>query len=360
MKIALVHEYLTTFAGSEQVLLAFHELFPDAPIYTAMYDPDRCPQFRNADIRTSFLQRFPKQKEKVYIPLLPLAIEGYDLSEYDLVISDSHIAAKGVITKPETIHLCYCHTPIRYAWSPEVDPRASSSALRRFANHYLRLWDTYAAKRVDYWIANSSYIAQRIKKYYRSEAVVIHPPVDITQLAETQSSKIEDYYVYFSRLINYKKPDLVIEAFNRLGKKLIVLGRGPMEQQLRQMAKPNIQIITDFLPYSEIGELFSKASAMIFPAEEDFGITMVDMLATGRPVIAYRAGGAQDIIKPGVTGEFFNEQSVEAIMEAVASFDPMRYDTAKIKEAASHFGRDRFKKRILEQIEEIMKKEGKR
>lgn len=356
MKIALVHEYLTNFAGSEQVLLALHELYPEAPIYTAMYYPDKCPQFRNADVRTSFLQKFPRGKEKMYIPLLPLAVEGYDLSEYDVVISDSHIAAKGVITKPDAIHICYCHTPIRYAWSPEVDPRSSSSWLRRFAAHYLRLWDYYAAQRVDYWLANSRYVANRIKKFYLADATVLFPPVDVNQLYIEHQPPVEDYYVFFSRLIDYKKPDMVIEAFNRLGKKLVVLGRGPMQEELQQMAGHNIEIITDFLPYHKVSELFSKAAAMVFPAEEDFGIAMVDMLACGRPVIAYGAGGALDIVVPGKTGELMTEQSVGAIIDAVASFDPMRYDSNVIKKHAQQFDSDIFKQKMKDFVAACLKK----
>lgn len=357
-KIALVHEYLTNFAGSEQVLLALHELYPDAPIYTAIYNPEKCPQFKSADVRTSFLQRFPKAKTKhqVYIPLMPLAVEGYDLSEYDIVISDSHIATKGVITKPGTTHICYCHTPIRYAWSQEVDPRASGSWLARLAAHYLRLWDSAAISRVDHWIANSSYIAERIHKFYRTEATVIHPPVDTAAMGEVKNNKVEDYYVYSSRLIDYKKPDMVIEAFNKLGKKLVVLGRGPMLEQLQAMANSNIEFISRFISYEEMADLFSKASAMIFPAEEDFGIVMVDMLSCGRPVIAYGAGGARDIIKPGVSGEFFNEQSAEAIIKAVASFDPMRYDSNEIRRSAKLFDRELFKKKMKAYVDSVIRK----
>lgn len=352
MKVALVHEYLTNFAGSEQVLLALHELFPQAPIFTAIHDPKHCPQFNDADIRTSFLQRWPlaSWNDHYYIPLLPLAVEGYDLGDYDLVISDSHIAAKGVITKPRAIHICYCHTPIRYAWSPEIDSRASSTALRRLANHYLRLWDIYATKRVDHWIANSNYIAGRIKKYYQAEAGVIHPPVDVQAFPFDPDAPVEDYYVLFGRLIDYKRPDLVIEAFNRLGKRLIVLGRGPMQASLVKKAKPNIEFISQFLPYEKIAKLFSRASAMIFPVEEDFGIAMVDMLACGRPVIAYGVGGANDIIKPGLSGEFFYQQSVAAIEAAVADFDPMRYDRKTIRAEAMKFDRQVFKDKIMAAI----------
>lgn len=357
MKIALVHEYLTNFSGSEQVLLALHEMFPKAPIYTALYYPNKCPQFRNADVRPSFLQKFPRAREKVYIPLMPLAVEGYDLSEFDLVISDSHIAAKGVITKPETVHICYCHTPIRYAWSPWVDPRSSSSAIRRFANHYLRVWDTFAAKRVDYWVANSNYIASRIKKYYRAKATVIFPPVDVAAFQPPKVSRVEDYYIHFGRLIDYKKPDLVVKAFNMNGKRLIILGRGPMLEQLQAIAKSNIEFITDYLPYNEIGRLFSHAAAMIFPAEEDFGIAMIDMLACGRPVLAYKAGGAFDIIKPGVTGEFINEQSVESIVEAVACFQPMSYDSEVIQAQAALFDRSVFKQNMTALIKKVVRKD---
>lgn len=352
LKIALVHEYLTNFAGSEQVLLALHEMYPDAPIFTAMYYPDKVPQFKNADVRTSFLQHFPRIKEKVYIPLLPLAVEGYDLSKFDIIISDSHIAAKGVITKPETLHLCYCHTPIRYAWSGYLDPRGSGSPLRRFANHYLRIWDFLASKRVDYFIANSNYIAERIKKFYRTDAMVIHPPVDTGRLSPTEAP-IEDYYIYSSRLIDYKKPDLVVKAFNEMGKKLVILGRGEMLGQLKAMAKPNITFITDFISDQEMAKLFSSAAAMVFPAEEDFGIVMIDMLACGRPVIAYRGGGATDIIVEGKTGEYFNEQSVESIIKAVVSFDPMGYDKDVILSHAKKFDKAVFKQKIAELVNQL-------
>lgn len=355
MKVALVHEYLTNFAGSEQVLLAFQELFPEAPIFTAIHDPEQCPQFNKADIRTSFLQKWPGAKRyyKYYIPLLPLAVESYDLSQYDLVISDCHIAAKGVITKPDTVHICYCHTPIRYAWSPEVDPRGSKSWLARLASHYLRIWDVLAARRVDHWIANSGYIAARIKKYYRASATVIHPPVDIKALPFDSSAPIEDYYILFGRLIDYKRPDLAIEAFNQLGKRLIVVGRGPMLKQLQKMAKPNIEFRTEFLPYNAIAKLFASAAAMIFPVEEDFGLAMVDMLACGRPVIAYNVGGARDIIKPGLTGEFFSQQSAAAIKKVVADFDPMRYDRKAIRAIAMSFDRQLFKDKIMSYIESV-------
>ncbi len=354
MKIALVHEFLTNFAGSEQVLLALHELYPEAPIYTAMYYPDKCPQFKDATIHTSFLQKFPRAKEKVYIPLLPLAVEGYDLSEYDLVISDSHIAAKGVITKPNTIHICYCHTPIRYAWSPEIDPRASSSLIRRIAAHYLRIWDTAAAKRVDHWVANSRYIARRISKFYRAKAEVIYPPVDTSLFKPSET--LEDYYVHFGRLIDYKRTDLVVEAFNQLGKPLKIIGRGPMLEQLQAIAKPNIEFITEYLPYEELSDIFAKAAAMVFPAEEDFGIVMVEMMAAGRPVIAYREGGASELIIPGKTGELFDEQSAESLTQAIASFKPMSYDSHVIQKHAQCFDREEFKKKFKKYVDTLVTK----
>lgn len=353
MKVALVHEYLTNFAGSEQVLLALHEMFPDAPIYTAIYYPEKVSQFKYATVRTSYLQKFPKGRERLYIPLMPLAVEGYDLSEFDLVISDSHVAAKGVITKPDTVHICYCHTPIRYAWSPEVDPRSSSSWLRRLANHYLRIWDFYAAQRVDHFVANSHYIAKRIEKFYRRDATVIFPPVDTQALQPPADAKVEDYYVLFGRLIDYKKPDLVVAAFNKLGKRLIVLGRGPMLPQLTQMANKNIEFIEEYLPYDEVAKIFASASAMVFPVEEDFGIGMVDMMACGRPVIAYGVGGATDIVIPGKTGEFVADQSVEAIVEAVANFDPMRYDKKVILAHAATFDRAIFKQKMADFIAKV-------
>lgn len=358
MKVALVHEYLTNFAGSEQVLLALHELFPEAPIYTAIYNEEKCRQFKDADIRTSFLNNWPGAKDhyQLYIPFLPLAVEGYDLSEYDLVISDSHVAAKGVITKPETVHICYCHTPIRYAWVPGIDPRASKGLLARLAAHYLRIWDVLAARRVDHFIANSTYVAKRIEKFYRREATVIHPPVDIGSFK--LSEKIEDYYVLFGRLISYKHPELVIEAFNKLGKKLKVVGRGPMLEELQKIAKPNVEFITEYLPYSELSQVFSRAAAMIFPVEEDFGIAMVDMMAAGRPVIAYKVGGAKEIIVPGKTGEFFDSLTSESIVRAVADFDPSKYDGKAIRAHAEQFDVTVFKKKIMAFIEKTTKEKG--
>lgn len=350
-RVALVHEYLTNYAGSEQVLLALHELFPEAPIYTALYYPDRVRQFAGANIRVSFLQRWPRFLEKVITPLLPLAVESYDLSSYDLVISDSHIAAKGVITKPETVHICYCHAPTRYAWSPALDPRANKSFLHRLAAHYLRLWDWAASKRVDYWIANSNYIAGRIKKYYRAEATVIHPPVAIDQLKPLEG-EIKNYYVLFSRLIDYKRPELVVQAFNRLGKKLIVLGRGSMLPELKAIAEPNIEFIDQFLPIDRLNKVLGEAAGIVYPAEEDFGIAMVDAMACGRPVLAYGVGGARDIIEPGINGQFFNEQSVDSIVEAVGKFQPLSYDKAKIRSRAEQFSRDIFKARISRYIED--------
>ncbi len=363
MKIALVHDYLINFSGAEQVLLALHELYPSAPIYTAIYNKESCPQFNDATVHTSFLQTWPlaKTKYRQYIPLLPLANESYDLSAYDVVISDCHIATKGVITKPETIHISYCHTPIRYAWLSHIDPRASGSfmpwlsPIARAAAHYLRIWDSLAADRVDHWVANSKYIANRIDKYYRKTAKVIYPPVNVE--AFEISEKIEDYYVFCSRLIDYKLPDIVIDAFNILGKKLIVIGRGPMAEQLKAKAMPNVKIMTEYLPNSQLAVIFSHASAMIFPAEEDFGIVMVEMMAAGRPVIAYHLGGASEIVIPGKTGELFTLQTPEAIIKAVAAFDPMGYDGKVIREHALKYDRSAFKKQLEEYIDTVIKKE---
>lgn len=351
MKVALVHEYLTNFSGSEQVLLSLHQMFPSAPIFTAIYDPANCPQFNKATVYTSFLQKFPRFLAKAFIPLLPLAVEGYDLSDYDLIISDSHIAAKGVITKVGAVHICYCHTPIRYAWSSEIDPRANRNWLGRLASHYLRIWDFYASQRVDYFIANSNGVAQRIKKFYRRDSVIIHPPVNTQLFKAPLNNEIGDYYILYGRLIDYKKPDLVIKAFNKLGIKLIVLGRGPMLAKLQSLAGKNIEFLDRFLPTEQLAKLLAGAKAMVFLAEEDFGISMVDVMACGRPVLAYKAGGAIDIVKPGLTGEFIEEQTVSAIVKAVENFDPLRYDKNVIQAQANRFDEQIFKQKIADFID---------
>ena len=291
MKIALVHDHLIQDGGAEHVLRVFQEMWPDAPTYTLLYDPKRAhPAFGNRDIRTSFLQKMPFSLSayKAYLPLMPIATERHDLSEYDVVLSSSSAFSKGVITKPETMHICYCHTPTRYLWSDthsyvkDLHAPGFVKSMLPFSLTKLRLWDRWAADRVDRFIANSNNVQERIKKYYRRDSDVIHPPVDLASY--TIAPKTDDYYVTGGRLVSYKRFDIVVKAFNNLGIPLKIFGTGPMFSKLKEMAKPNIEFLGWVDPVTK-GVLYSRAIAFLHPHEEDFGITAIEAHASGRPVI---------------------------------------------------------------------------
>lgn len=358
LNIALVHEWITNVAGGEKVLLALHEMFPNAPIYTAVFDEKKAKPFAGLAIRTSFLQHIPfmKTKRELLVPFTPIAFEQFDLSKYDLVISSTTVAAKGVITKPETIHLSYCHTPTRYLWDSAVDPRAKDGWfqwLRQNTIHKMRIWDRVAADRVDHYIANSKYVANRIKKFYGRDSAVIYPCVDVDNFYVAESKDIKDYYLFASRLVDYKRCDIVIEAFNKLGLPLKVIGRGPEQEKLKKMAKSNIEFL-GFLSEDDMKKYYAECKAFIFAAEEDFGIVPVEAMAAGRPVITFSRGGAVESVIPCVTGMFFDRQDADSIVKAVRSFSPDDYDAAKIRQHALEFGKERFKAEILAEITRIL------
>lgn len=368
MKIALVHEYLTQYGGAERVLEAFMEIFPKAPVYTLVYDEKRMGEyFKNAEIRTSFIQKIPfgKSHYRYFSVLMPSAIEQLDLSYYDLVISDSSSFAKGVITKPHTKHICYCHTPTRFAWDDcqkyieEFDyfPRI----LRKFAPlgvNYVRMWDVAAANRPDYFIANSNFVAERIKKYYSREAEVVYPPVNALDIQnklksfEKNNETEKKYFLILSRLLPNKRVELAIEAFNKLGLLLKVVGIGPLYKDLKKRAKSNIEFL-GFVPDDKIASLYATAKAFIHPQVEDFGITALEAAAAGTPVIAFREGGALETVIEGKTGVFFNEQTPESLAEAVKGFLEMenQFNPEEIMEHARGFDRGVFKEKIREFIE---------
>jgi len=358
MNIALVHEWITNVAGAEKVLLALKELFPKAPIYTAVYDEKKAPAFKGFDIRTSILQNIPfmKKKREVLIPFTPIAFEQFDLSKYDLVISSTTVAAKGVITKPETIHVSYCHTPPRYLWNPEVDPRAAKGAfqwLRKKTIHQMRIWDRVAADRVDYFMSNSKYIADRIKKIYTRDAEVIYPPIDVEKFTVLPESEIKDYYLFVSRLVDYKRCDIVIEAFNKLDLPLKVVGYGPDRRKLEKSANQNIEFLGGKFG-EELRSIFSHAKALVFAAEEDFGIVPVEAMAAGRPVIAFKHGGQSESVIDGETGVLFDEQTAESIISAVTRLKKLNLDSKKIRTQAEKFTKEIFKKNILEHLNKII------
>jgi len=352
MKVALIHDWLVGLGGAEQVLLALSEIFPEAPIFTTVYNQKNLPQFKNKKIYTSFIDNLPfgQQKPQIYLSLLPKIFEDFDLSGFDLVISSCHCASKGVLVKPETLHISYCHTPIRYVWMPWLDPRLSDSWYKRWLAHKLRLWDFQAAQRVDRFVANSKNVALRIKKYYKREAKVIYPPVKTSFFKPVDSlNKLDNYYLLVSRLVAYKKPGLVIEAFNKLGLPLKVVGVGPELEVLKKSAKKNIEFLGK-LNNDELKRYYAHALAFIFPTEEDFGIVPVEAMASGRPVLAYKKGGVKETVLEGETGEFFEEQTVESVVSAVRKFEPLKYHPSKIRKRAEEFDEGVFKKKFLEYI----------
>jgi glycosyltransferase involved in cell wall biosynthesis len=357
VQIALVHDYLNQMGGAEKVLLALHDLFPQAPIYTSIYAPNRVDRrFRGMDIRTGFMQRLPlvKKHHQPFLPLFPLAFEQLDLRAYDLVISDSSAFAKGIVTKPEALHICYCHTPMRWAWN--YQDYVERERLGRLARTVLaptivllRQWDYATSARVDYFVANSPNVAARIAKYYRRESVYIPPPVDTARFAIGETP--EDYFLIVSRLIPYKRIDLAIAAFNLLRMPLRIIGSGRDEQRLRRLAGPSVRFMgrqTD----EETRMQMAGCRALIFPGEDDFGITPLEAQASGRPVIAYGAGGALASIVPGQTGLFFQTQTPEALAQVVASFRDKEFDPVNIRRHAQTFDTEQFKRQFMRFVEE--------
>ncbi|MHB1389963.1 MAG: glycosyltransferase [Thermoleophilia bacterium] len=353
MRVAIAHEWLTTLGGSERVVEALLEIYPDAPVYTTFLSSRNLPQsVLRWDVRTSFVQGLPflHRISQKYIPLFPMAFESFDLSGYDLVISSSSACAKGVLTGPDTLHLCYCHTPLRYAWEPHLDRRfdfdnpvlAAGNALLL---HYLRLWDRQAADRVDHFIANSLNVAAKIGKYYRREATVINPPVNVERFPVAEARR--DYFLVVSRLVSYKHVELAVEAFTRLGLPLKVAGDGPERRRLEQMAGPNVE----FLGYVSDGELpglMAGALALIFPGEEDFGIVPVEAMAAGRPVIGLGRGGLLETVLDGETGLFFPEPTAASLIDAVSRFSSGDFSPQVISSHAAKFSRESFQQEMRE------------
>ncbi|MCX6730145.1 MAG: glycosyltransferase, partial [Candidatus Portnoybacteria bacterium] len=353
-------DYLNQYGGAEKVLEAFLEIFPDAPIYTLLYDKKIVNKFFSGKkIKTSFLQKLPfiRKHHRLFPPLMPLAVERLDLSDYDIVLSDSAAFGKGVITRPDTLHICYCHTPIRYAWD-DSHKYVREFSMKKVAKffvpifmNYLRLWDREAAYRVDKFICNSGFVAQRIKKYYKQESEVIHPPVDTENFGlkddETKNTlkKNEEYFLMVGRLLPYKRFDMAIEAFNKLELPLKIIGNGPEMKKLKKMANWNIEFLGE-KNNQELKKYYQNSQALIFPQEEDFGIVALEAMACGRPVIAYRGGGALESVLEGKTGVFFDEQTVDSLVDVVKGFNASKFDSKTIYQHALKFDKENFKKKI--------------
>ncbi len=351
MKIAIVHDYLVDAGGAERVVIALHEQYPAAPIFTSVMDARTTfPTFRALDVRTSFLQRLPVRKGnyKFLLPLFPLAFESFDLSGYEVVLSSASAFAKGVVTAPETLHVCYCHTPPRFVWryheyiAQEQLGRAARGVIA-FIVHRLREWDYVAAQRVDFFIANSRITARRIAKNYRRDAVVIPPPVEVEKF--TPRADIGDYYLVVSRLAPYKRIDVAVQAFNQLRVPLKIVGAGVDAARLRKMAADNIEFL-GHVPQAQLADLYARCRAVVFPGVEDFGIVPLEANAAGRPVIAFAAGGALETVVEGETGAFFRAQTPDALAQIVAATDVSRFDARILRAHAEEFSQARFKERI--------------
>lgn len=362
MKIAIVHEFLTKIGGAEKVLLELHKIYPDAPIYTLLYDEEGTDgKFVDCEIISSSLKKYPsfiRRKTKLFLPKLAQAIEEFDFSEYDVVISSSNSFAHGILTKPSTLHICYCHSPMRYAWDWYHEYMKENNigyGLKglyiRNQLHKIRIWDKVASDRVDFWIANSKNVQDRIEKYYQKKSTVICPPVAVDEI-EPSFNIPDDYYVIVSRLEPYKNIDLAIDAFNQSKRQLIIIGTGSDESRLRKLANKNIE----FLGWQSDGavrEYMRNAKAFIFTGEEDFGITPVESMACGRPVVALKRGGALETIIEGKTGIFFKNETPESLNEAIdkLELDYTDFAPANCRRQAENFSTQGFKKQITETIE---------
>jgi glycosyltransferase involved in cell wall biosynthesis len=355
VKVAIVHDWFCNIGGAEECVQIFTELFPAAPIYTLLvYDRNRdLPIIRNNRIHTSFVQKLPfaGRRHQEYLPLFPTAIEQFDLTEYDLVISSSSSVAKGAITTAEACHICYCHTPMRYAWHLYHEYMKGErlkwlkSRLIPPIMNYIRTWDAASSRRVDHFVANSECVRARIRKYYGRESQVIYPPVD-TGFYTPGDAKSSDhktgYFVTVGRLVAYKNVGKMVAAFSKLGLPLKVVGTGPEQNRLESLAGSTVEIL-GYQPKETVRDLLRGARAFVFCAEEDFGIAPVEAQATGTPVIAYGKGGALETVIPGVSGVLFEAPEPECIAEAVTGFRGSEFDPRRVRDNALRFDRERFR-----------------
>jgi glycosyltransferase involved in cell wall biosynthesis len=361
IKVAIIQEWLTTMGGSEKVVKAIAEIFPEADIFALVVNKDliKTLGFEHKKIRSSIIQKLPfaKNKYRAYLPLFPFAIEQFDLREYDVIISSNHAVSKGVLTNNDQLHITYCHSPMRYAWDLHhqyLDEEGlgfgMKGILARYFLHRIRIWDWLSSRRPDYFVSNSNFIGMRIQKVYQRESVTIYPPIEV------DSFKLEilkdNYYVTSSRMVPYKKIDLIVEAFSKMpDKKLIVIGDGPDYKKIQSKASSNIEF-KGYLSFEDLIKYLQKAKAFVFAAIEDFGMLPLEAQACGTPVIAYGKGGSLETVKHGVTGILYKEQNINSIVDAVDKFEQMSFDPVIIRAHAENFSTEIFKNNFLSFVEE--------
>lgn len=364
LKVALVHDFLVQYGGAEKVLEELCRMFPDAPVYTLLHDPEKLHgKFSGQTIRTSGLQRLPRfirHRRRWLLPLFTVMPEVFDLREYDLVISSSGAWSKGLITRLNTIHVAYLHSPMRFVWDynrkylQDLGHRRIPFWMGLVLN-YVRIWDRLAAERPDYLISNSEYTRQRVAKYYRRESRVIYPPA-VERGSEDSSGRSAkgDFFLIVSRLAAYKRLDIAIEAFNKLNLKLVIVGEGEQSKRLSKMSKGNIRFV-GWQDEISLAKYFREARALIFPGEDDFGLTMTEALNHGTPVIAYGRGGAAEIVTAGITGELFEAQTPEILASAVRTFleKEAGYDTGRMRKDAGKFSAEAFRNNLQEFLDEV-------
>jgi len=360
MRVAIIHYWLVGMRGGEKVIEALCDMYPQADIFTHVYAPDMVSEkIRAHRIVPTFINSLPRAARmyKNYLPLMPLALEQLDLRGYDLIISSESGPAKGIIPPPGALHVCYCHTPMRYIWNMYHEYRDGAGALTRLLmpplSHYLRMWDVSSAARVDSFVANSTTVAGRIRRYYGADSHVIHPPVDTEAFSPLPAAELGDFYLMAGELIAYKRPDLAIRAFNEMKLKLVVIGGGEMLQEVRRLAGPTITVLGS-QPFSVLKDHYARCRALIFPGEEDFGMVPVEAMASGRPVIAYGRGGATETVADGLSGVFFPEQSVASIISAVERLNGLALDPAIIAAHAAQFGRKQFFQNMRAHIDGLL------
>ena len=355
-KIALVHDWLTNMGGAEKVVYCFHEIYKDAPIYTTFYTPNNLDdKFKNLNVKTSFLQgKKTVINHKKYFPLMPLAFSRFNMKDYDIILSSSSSCAKGVKKRKDAIHICYIHTPMRYAYEYKHEYLDGMNPIKKCLVNillfFMRIWDKNNSKRVDYFIANSSEIKRRVKDTYGRDAIVINPPVDCNSF--NISNTDGNYFFIVSRLVKYKRFDLAIKACNELHENLVIIGDGPEKDYLESIAGPTIT----FLGRQDddvVRKYMSECKALLFPGLEDAGIVPVEANASGRPVICYGKGGVLDTIIDGKTGIYFEEQTVESLINAIDVFNKTNFDKEEIRKHSFQFDESEFKKKIKEYVEKV-------